>query len=149
VRALRAGALDAIDVPAQPLDVLAQQLVAACATDDFAEDDLYAIVRRAYPYRELPRERFDQVIEMLADGVATRRGRSGAYLHRDRVGGRVRARRAAKLAAILSGGAIPDRNDYDVVCDPEGIRVGTLDEDFAVEASAGDIFLLGNTSWQI
>ncbi len=149
VRAMRAGQLDALSVPDAPLDVLAQQVVAACVSDEWVEDDLYALCRGAFPYRELTRERFDQVLEMLGEGIAARRGRTGAYLHRDRVNGRVRARRNARLAAILSGGAIPDRADYEVVCDPEGVRVGTLDEDFAIESSAGDIFLLGNTSWRI
>jgi ATP-dependent Lhr-like helicase len=149
VRALRAGRLDALAVPDAPLDVLAQQLVAACVGIDWNEDELFALARRAYPYRELRRADFDALLEMLAEGVATQRGRSGAHLHRDRVGGRVRARRGARLAAVMSGGAIPDRNDYDVVADPEGVRVGTLDEDFAIEAPAGSVFLLGNMSWRI
>src|SRR5205809_841301 len=86
---------------------------------------------------------------MLADGVATRRGRRGALLHLDRVHGRVRARRGARLAAITSGGAIPDNADYEVVEEPQGLKVGTVNEDFAVESMAGDIFLLGNRSWRI
>jgi ATP-dependent Lhr-like helicase len=149
VSALRAGRLDALAVPAHPLDVLAQQLVAACVGIDWDVDALYARVRRAYPYRDLPRADFEAILDMLADGVATQRGRSGAHLHRDRVGNRVRARRGARLAAIMSGGAIPDRNDYEVVVDPEGVRIGTLDEDFAIEAPAGSVFLLGNASWRI
>src|ERR1700728_1967045 len=113
------------------------------------EDDLFALVRRAYPYRNLKRETFDAVLEMLAEGIAARRARYGAYLHRDRVSGKLRARRGARLAAITSGGAIPDNSLYAVVAEPDGIVVGTVDEDFAVESNRGDIMLLGNTSWMI
>jgi ATP-dependent Lhr-like helicase len=114
-----------------------------------SEDELYKLVTRAYPYRKLGRDEFDSVIAMLSDGIAARRGRYGAYLHRDRVHGRVRARRGARLAAITSGGAIPDNGLFTMVSMPEGSVVGTLDEDFAVESNAGDIILLGNTSWRI
>ena len=149
VRAMRGGAMDALTIPAAPLDILAQQLVAACAADDWETDALYAAVRTAYPYRELPRADFDAVVAMLADGVATARGRSGAFLHHDRVNGRLRARRGARMAAITSGGAIPETANYNVVAEPEGQIIGTVDEDFAIESLAGDIFLLGTTSWQI
>ena len=149
VRAIRSGEMDRLCLPSAPLDILAQQLVATCATDDWQEDDLYAFVRTAHPYRDLQRKDFDDVIVMLADGIATSRGRSGTFLHRDRVNGRVRARRGARLAAITSGGAIPDRADYAVVAEPEGTKIGTLDEDFAIESMAGDVFLLGTTSWRI
>ena len=107
------------------------------------------VVRRAYPYRDLSRAEFDEILEMLAEGIAARRGRYGAYLHRDRVNGRVRGRRGARLVAITSGGAIPDTGLYTVVAEPEGTTVGTVDEDFAVESLAGDVMLLGNTSWRI
>ena len=143
------GELDHVIVPDAPLDILAQQIVAACAAGDWSEDELFALVRRAYPYRDLPRADFEAVVEMLSEGIAARRGRYGAYLHRDRVNGRLRARRGARLAAITSGGAIPDTALYSVVQHPEGNIVGTVDEDFAVESLAGDIFLLGNTSWRI
>jgi ATP-dependent Lhr-like helicase len=149
VRAIREGALDRLRIPEAPLDILAQQLVAACAAAEWNEDELYAFVRTAWPYRALARKDFDDVLAMLADGIATSRGRSGTFLHRDRVNGRVRARRGARMAAITSGGAIPDRADYAVVAEPEGQQVGTVDEDFAVESMAGDIFLLGQTSWRI
>jgi ATP-dependent Lhr-like helicase len=149
VRAVRSGELDRLHIPSAPLDILAQQLVAACATDEWREDDLFALARSAYPYRELSRADFEAVLSMLADGIATSRGRSGTFLHRDRVNGRVRARRGARLAAITSGGAIPDRADFAVVAEPDGQKIGTLDEDFAVESMAGDIFLLGQTSWRI
>ncbi len=149
VRSIRQGDLDQLEVPAAPLDVLAQQMVADCAAEEWSEDELYALVRRAYPYRDLPREDFEAVVEMLSDGIAARRGRYGAYLHRDRVNGRLKARRGARLAAITSGGAIPDNALYTVIAEPEGTVVGTVDEDFAVESMKGDIMLLGNTSWRI
>ncbi|HYZ16224.1 MAG TPA: DEAD/DEAH box helicase, partial [Candidatus Acidoferrum sp.] len=149
VRAIRAGAMDALTIPNAPLDILAQQIVAACAAHEWAVEALYDAVRQAYPYRALERRDFDEVLTMLADGVATSRGRSGAFLHYDRVNGIVRARRGARLAAITSGGAIPETANYNVVAEPDGHVVGTLDEDFAVESMAGDIFLLGTTSWQI
>ncbi|HEX4460562.1 MAG TPA: DEAD/DEAH box helicase, partial [Polyangia bacterium] len=148
-RAMVAGAMDRhVDRPA-PLDVLAQQLVAATSTGDFAVDALFALVRGAAPYAQLPRREFDAVLDMLGDGIATRRGRSGAHLHLDRVNARVRGRRGARLAALTSGGAIPDKADYVVVEDPTEAVVGTLDEDFAIESMAGDIFLLGSHSWRI
>jgi ATP-dependent Lhr-like helicase len=122
---------------------------AAAAADGWSEDELFALVRRAYPYRNLARATFDSILEMLAEGIASKRGRYGAYLHRDRVNGKLRARRGARLAAITSGGAIPDNSLYSVVAEPDGIVVGTVDEDFAVESNRGDIMLLGNTSWMI
>ena len=149
VRAIRAGALDRLEIPPWPLDVLAQQIVAAAACEGWREDDLFALARRADPYRDLPRREFDALIEMLSDGITTQRGRSGTYLHRDQVNGVVRGRRGARLAAITSGGAIPDNANYLVVAEPEGTTVGTVDEDFAVESIAGDVFLLGTTSWRI
>jgi ATP-dependent Lhr-like helicase len=149
VRAMRSGVLDRVALPEWPLDILAQQIVAAAACEPWCEDDLFAMVRRAYPYRELPRRDFDAVIAMLSDGIATRRGRGAAFLHRDQVNGMVRGRRGARLAAITSGGAIPDNANYPVVAEPDGATVGTLDEDFAVESMAGDVFLLGTTSWRI
>ncbi len=149
VRAMNAGMLDALTVPPWPLDVLAQQIVAACAVEEWDEDALFALVRRAYPYRDLERERFDETVAMLSDGIAGRWGRSSAYLHRDGVHRRVRARRGARLAAVTSGGAIPDTADYMVVAEPEGTMVGTVNEDFAIESNAGDVFLLGNTPWRI
>jgi ATP-dependent Lhr-like helicase len=149
VRAIRRGRLDRLEMPAWPLDVLAQQLVAICASDSWAVDDLFALVCGAFPYAALPRAAFDAVIDMLADGITTSRGRYGAYLHRDRVNGTVRGRRGARLAAITGGGAIPDNANYLVVSEPDQTTVGTLDEDFAIESMAGDIFLLGATSWRI
>jgi ATP-dependent Lhr-like helicase len=149
VLAIRRGELDHIIVPDAPLDILAQQIVATVATGEWLESDLFTLVRRAYPYRDLPLADFEETLEMLSEGIAARRGRYGAYLHRDRVNGRLRARRGARLAAITGGGAIPDTALYNVVVHPEGTVVGTVDEDFAVESMGGDIFLLGNTAWKI
>ena len=149
VRAIRHGDLDKLIIPESPLDVLAQQIVAACAAEEWGEVDLLHLIRRAYPYRNLTPETYDSILEMLSEGIAARRGRYGAYLHRDRVNGKLRARRGARIAAITSGGAIPDNALYTVVAEPEGIVVGTVDEDFAVESNKGDVMLLGNTSWMI
>ncbi len=149
IAAIRKGELERIEIPQNALDVLAQQMVAAAATAPWKEDDLFELFRSAYPYRDLPRERFDAVIEMLSEGIATARGRSGAMLHRDQVNGRVKGRRGARLAAITSGGAIPENANYAVVAEPDGKVVGTLDEDFAMESLVGDVFLLGTHSWRI
>ena len=149
VHAIRQGRLDQLEIPDWPLDVLAQQLVAACASETWPVDDLFRLVRSAAPYAALPRPEFEAVVDMLSDGIATSRGRAGAYLHRDRVNGTVRGRRGARLAAITGGGAIPDNANYLVVAEPDQTTVGTVDEDFAVESLAGDIFLLGTTSWRI
>jgi ATP-dependent helicase Lhr and Lhr-like helicase len=149
VYAMRQGQLDSIAVPEAPLDVLAQQIVAMCACEDWQEENLFAAVRRAYPYRNLSRADFDSIVEMLSEGINARRGRYGAYLLRDRVNGQLHGRRGARLAAITSGGAIPDNSLYAVLAEPEGTLVGTVDEDFAVESLGGDIMLLGNTSWRI
>jgi ATP-dependent helicase Lhr and Lhr-like helicase len=149
VYAIRQGDLDRLIIPESPLDVLAQHMVAACAAEEWGEVALFDLVRRAYPYRNLKLETYHALLEMLSEGIAARRGRYGAYLHRDRVNGKLRARRGARIASITSGGAIPDTALYTVVAEPEGIVVGTVDEDFAVESNKGDIMLLGNTSWMI
>jgi ATP-dependent Lhr-like helicase len=175
VRAIRHGDLDRLMIPDSPLDVLAQQIVATCTTtahvgtgaltrpveqsstenagleadSGWDEDELFSLLTRAYPYRNLTRETFNSILEMLSEGIAARRGRYGAYLHHDRVNRKLRARRGARLAAITSGGAIPETALFTVVAQPEAVVVGTLDEDFAIESSAGDVMLLGNTSWRI
>jgi ATP-dependent Lhr-like helicase len=149
VRATREGRLDRLIIPAKPLDILAQQIVAAAACEEWSEDALFELVRSAYPYRDLTRREFDEVVQMLAEGFTTRRGRRGAHLHYDGVNHRIRGRRGARLAAITSGGAIPDLGDYRVVLEPTETFVGTLNEDFAIESTPGDIFQLGNTSYQI
>ena len=149
VRAVRERRLDAIALPHAPLDILAQQIVAACAAEEWDEDALYELVRRAPGYEQLERGDYDDVLEMLARGIETPRGRRAAYLHRDRVQRRLRGRRGARIAALTSGGAIPDSGDYRVVLDPEETLVGTVNEDWAIESMAGDVFLLGTHSWRI
>jgi ATP-dependent Lhr-like helicase len=149
VRALRQGELDQLEIPDSPLDILAQQIVAMCACEEWNEDDLFQVVRRAYPYRDLARQDFDALLEILSEGITARRGRYGAYLHRDRVRHRLRGRRGSRMVAITNGGAIPESALYTVVAQPEGLMVGTVAEDFAVESMGGDVFLLGNTSWRI
>ncbi len=149
IHAIKQGTLDRIEVPPAPLDILAQQIVAAAATQAWTEEELFALVRRAGPYRELERAAFDRIVRMLGEGIATQRGRGSAYLYHDRLNHRLKGRRGARLAAITSGGAIPDTANYAVVAEPDGTIVGTVDEDFAVESLAGDIMLLGNTSWRI
>jgi ATP-dependent Lhr-like helicase len=149
IRAIKHGDLDRLEVPPAPFDIMAQQIVAMCCCEEWDEDALFETARRAYPYRDLTRKEYDRILDMLALGIAAKRGRYGAYLFRDQVNRRLRARRGARLAAITSGGAIPETALYSVVAQPEEITVGTLDEDFAVESNAGDIMLLGNTSWQI
>lgn len=149
IRAIRGGLLDKIEIPNAPLDILAQQLVAACATGEWKEEALFEMVRSAYPYRGLTRKSFDSVVEILSEGIATMRGRRGAMLHRDQVNGVIKGRRGARLIAITNGGAIPETTQFQVIAEPENTLVGTLDEDFAIESQAGDIFLLGTTSWRI
>ena len=149
LRCIRDGALDMLHIPPWPLDVLAQQIVASCVMEEWDEDALYALLTQAYPYRELSRERFDEVVRMLSEGVAGRWGRTTAYLHRDGVNHKVKARRGARMMAVSNGGAIPDTADYRVIAEPDGTMVGTVNEDFAIESMAGDIFLLGNTPWKI
>jgi ATP-dependent Lhr-like helicase len=149
VRAIHHGELDRLIIPDAPLDILAQQIVAMCAADEWNEDELFATITRAFPYRDLQRQELDDLLGMLADGIASQRGRFGAYLYRDRVNKRLKARRGARMVAIMNGGAIPETNLYTVVAEPEGMVVGTLHEDFAVESMKGDVVLLGNTSWRI
>ena len=149
LRSVREGKLDRITMRDQPLDVLSQQLVAEAAAEDWHADELFELVRRAHPYRGLGRAEFDEVVAMLSRGFDTRRGRRGALLHHDTVHGRLRGRRGARLTAITSGGAIPDNADYRVVLEPEDKFIGTVNEDFAIESMAGDIFQLGNLSWRI
>jgi ATP-dependent Lhr-like helicase len=149
LRAVGRGELDAIVTRDLALDVLAQQIVAECAARDYTEDELFATARRAWPYRDLPRATFDAVLKMTAEGFSTRRGRRAALVHRDEVNGAVRGRRGSRLLALTSGGAIPEVADYRVVLDPGDTFVGTLNEDFAIESNAGDIFQLGNASWRV
>ena len=149
VRAARRGEIDRLSLRNAPLDVLAQQIVAICACEEQDEDRLFDFCRRAAPYAALTREDFDQIVDMLAEGIATRRGRYATRLHRDGVARRLKARRGARLAALTSGGAIPDNASYEVVLEPDETTIGSLDEDFAIESMAGDVILLGNSSWRI
>ena len=149
LRSCRSGLLDAIVSYDAPLDVLAQQIVAECSCHPYSEDALFALVTRAWPYRALDRASFDAVLRMTGDGFATRRGRRAALVHRDEVNGVVRGRRGSRLLAQISGGAIPEIADYRVVLEPEDTFIGTLNEDFAIESTAGDVFQLGNASWRI
>src|SRR5207244_7508796 len=132
-----------------PLDIMAQQLVAEVAAKGWSTDELYQSVRRAAPYTQLSRARFDEVLELVSRGIETGRGRRGAYLHHDAVNGELRPRKGARLAAATSGGAIPEVADYRVLAEPDDVLVGSVNEDWAVESNAGDIFLLGTHSWQI
>ncbi len=149
VQAMRAGVLDRLEIPAEPLDVLMQQIVAACSAEPWEEDALFALARRAYPYRELTRATFEELLCLLTEGIANSRGTWGAYLFRDRVHGVLTARRGARIAAVTNGGTIPDTATFQVVAQPEEVPIATLDEHFAVDSSPGDVILLGNTSWRI
>ncbi|HEV3378932.1 MAG TPA: DEAD/DEAH box helicase [Thermoleophilaceae bacterium] len=150
--AVRRGRLDALHPPERPLDILAQQIVAETAArgdDGVAEDELFALVTRAWPYRQLARDDFDEIVDLVSAGIETGRGRRMAYLHRDRVNGRLRGRRGARLATLTSGGAIPETGDYRVLMEPGDVLVGSVNEDFAIESQQGDVFLLGSHPWQI
>jgi ATP-dependent Lhr-like helicase len=143
------GDLDRLAIPEHPLDVLAQQIVAEVAGREWSEDEMFALVRRAWPYRNLSREDFTAVVGMLGEGFSTRRGRRGTLIHHDAVNRVLRPRRGARLTALTSGGAIPDNADYKVLLEPENLFIGTVNEDFAVESLAGDVFQLGNHSYRI
>jgi ATP-dependent Lhr-like helicase len=148
--AVRREELDRLRIPAKPLDVLAQQIAAEVACEDeWDEDELYDLLRAAWPYRDLTREEYGAVVQMLAEGFSTRRGRNHALVHRDAVNRKLRPRKGLQLTAVTNGGTIPDTADYQVVLSPQDIMIGTVNEDFAVESLAGDVFQLGNTSYRI
>lgn len=149
IRAMRGGVLDRLEIPAKPIDVLMQQIVAACAAEPWEEQQLFDVLRRAQPYRNLTWAEFDEALCLLTEGIESSRGRFGAYLLRDRVNGRLHARRGARITAVTNGGTIPDTPLFPVIMQPEGVQIATLDEHFAVDSSPGDIILLGNTSWRI
>src|ERR1044071_8004442 len=149
LRSVHQGELDLLTIPEKPLDVLAQQIVAAAATQDWDENELFDLVCSTWPYRNLTRSEFDQIVAILAEGFSTKRGRRSALIHHDAINHRLRGRRGARLTALTSGGAIPDNADYRVILEPSETFVGTVNEDFAVESLAGDIFQLGNASWRI
>ncbi|MBE7159428.1 MAG: DEAD/DEAH box helicase, partial [Rhodospirillales bacterium] len=149
MRKMVAGELDLLEIPDAPVDVLMQQVVAACGAESWDEQTLYDVVCRAWPYRELTREHFHELLDLLHNGIESSRGRYGAYLLRDRVQGHLHARRGARMTAIANGGAIPDASLYAVMLQPENVQIATLDEHFAVDSHPGDVVLLGNTSWRI
>ncbi len=149
IRAVQGGRLDAVAIPVGPLDILAQQIVAEVACEEWGADDLYRLVRRAWPYRNLSRSDFDAVVLMQSEGLTHSSGRGRVYLHHDQVARRLRARPGARMTAATCGGAIPEIAAYRVVAEPERTLVGTVDEEFASESQAGEVFLLGNTSWRI
>ena len=149
VAKMRAGELDKLEIPEQPIDVLMQQIVACCGAESWEEDALFEVMRRAYPYRNLTRELFDEIVTLLNRGIEASRGRYGAYLLRDGIQHQLHPRRGARMIAIANGGAIPDTALFNVILQPEGIQIATLDEHFAVDSSPGDVVLLGNMSWRI
>ena len=147
--AVRRGELDKIVMPEAPLDILSQQIVAEVSAREWNTDDLFKVITNAYPFRSIKRERFVEIVRMLADGFTTRRGRGGAYLHYDAINEIIKPRKNARLTALTSGGSIPDMFDFDVILEPENIKVGTVNEEFALESLPGDIFTLGTHSWQL
>jgi ATP-dependent Lhr-like helicase len=149
LQCIRRGDLDRLHIPEKARDILAQQIVACAAVEEWTEDNLLALVQGAFPYRHLTREEFVEILRMLNDGFSTKRGRRAALIHYDTINHRIRGRRGARLTALTSGGAIPDNSDYRVVVEPAQTFIGTVNEDFAVESIAGDIFQLGNASWKI
>jgi ATP-dependent Lhr-like helicase len=149
VRKMRAGDLDRLEIPPQPMDVLMQQIVAACGAEPWSKQGLFEVLRRAYPYRDLTWEQYGEIIAILTNGIESSRGRYGAYLLHDGIHGELRPRRGARMIAISNGGAIPDTALFNVILQPEEIQIATLDEHFAVDSSPGDVILLGNTSWRI
>ncbi len=149
MRGAQSGRLDRLRIPQSPLDILAQQMVAECAAAEWVADDLLALVRGAAPFSSVSAEDFAEVAELMSEGIRTGRGRRAAYLHRDQVSGELRGRRGARMAALTSGGAIPELGDYRVLAEPDETVVGSVNEDWAIESMAGDVFLLGTTSWRI
>ena len=149
LRGARRGRLDAIVVPERPLDILAQQMVAESAAESWPEGELLGLARQAAPFRDLSAEDFEDITDLMAEGIRTGRGRRAYYLHRDRVNGTVKGRRGARLAALTSGGAIPELGDFRVVAEPDEVQIGTVHEEWAVESRPGDVFLLGTHSWRI
>ena len=149
LKSIRNGELESLEICSEPLDVLAQQIVAEASARDCDIDELYSSFKNAYPYRKLDQDQFHEILQMLAEGFTLRRGRQGSYLHLDAVNRRIRGRRGARIVAATNAGAIPDLFDYDVILEPDEIRIGTVNEDFAFESLVGDIFQLGNASYRI
>ncbi|MGE8383741.1 MAG: ATP-dependent DNA helicase, partial [Pseudomonas putida] len=146
---VRQGELDELHIPRAPLDVLAQQIVAEASNQDWHEQALFDCLRQATPYAELDQRHYQALLTMLAEGYNGRQGIRSAYLHRDAVSGTLRGRRGSQLTALTSGGTIPDNADYTVLLEPQALNIGSVNEDFAVESIAGDIFQLGNASYRI
>ena len=149
-RAMREGAIEETKIPRNPLDVLAQQVVAICADEEIAVDDLYDLVRRAYPFADLPRSQLENVLDMLAgrypsDEFAELRPR----IVWDRVAGVIRGRSGARKLAVTNAGTIPDRGLFGVFQVEGGSRVGELDEEMVYEAREGQTFMLGASTWRI
>lgn len=146
---IKQGDLDPFIMPEEPLDILMQQIIAICASEDIHEDNLFKIIKKAYPYAALTKEKFDSILLMQSEGIAGSRGRYGNYLYRDGINKIVKGRRGSRITAIRNGGAIPDNTLFTVIDETNGVMAGTLDEDFAIESNRGDIFLLGTTSWKV
>ena len=149
IRQMQSGALDRLEIPPQPIDVLMQQIVAACGAESWDKAALFSVIRRAYPYRNLTWELYAEIVAILCDGIESSRGRYGAYLLHDGIHGQLHPRRGARMTAISNGGAIPDTALFNVILQPDGVQIATLDEHFAVDSSPGDVILLGNTSWRV
>ena len=149
IRQMQSGELDRLEIPPQPIDVLMQQIVAACGAESWDKSSLFAVMRRAYPYRNLTWELFEEIVAILCNGIESSRGRYGAYLLHDGIHGQLHPRRGARMIAISNGGAIPDTALFNVILQPDGVQIATLDEHFAVDSSPGDVILLGNTSWRV
>lgn len=149
IHAIRTGDLDELIFPHEPLDILSQQIVASCATQDWREDELYQLIKKSFFYKDLSLKTFNELLTMLAEGIAGSRGRYGTYIFRDQINHMIKARRGSRMIAIMNGGAIPDNGLFSVIAEPQEVLVGTLDEDFAIESNRGDIILLGTTSWKI
>ncbi len=146
---VRRGELDKLTIPENALDVLSQQIVAEVAAKDWDETELFDLFRRAWPYRRLERADYDKVLKMLGEGFSTRHGRRGTLIHHDTINHVLRGRRGARTTALTSGGTIPDTADYQVLLEPDNHTIGTVNEDFAIESLAGDVFQLGNMSYRI
>jgi ATP-dependent Lhr-like helicase len=149
VRSIRERTLDRMVMPEAPLDVLAQQIVAAVAAESITVDVLYARFRQAAPYRSLGREDFMSVVQALSEPLPAEVKGVTPRLLWDRVNDRLHARRGSRFLALTSGGTIPDAGLYDVFVADTDLKVGTLDEEFVTESLPGDVFLLGSNPWRI
>ena len=150
VHAIRSGLLDAVEIPSECMDVAAQQIVAIAAEDnEIRESDLLNLLRGAHSFAKLDASELRRLLEELAAEIGGGSVRAHPKIFYDRTGRRVRARRGARLAAITSGGTIPESGNYDVVIESQNRKIGDIEEDFAQESSRGDVFALGSMPWQI